>query len=398
MLLVRRVSGPARARAGTLAVYRVTEFSESDPPAEEKARINWIVHSEGQAVFEKQAVGDTLEFEVPEELTGKTLRIMAFRNEPTPRVSVVTRIDPTAGRELGTEPPAVLLTPRIVKLEREGSRYYARIDDGPRFYVGTNVPYEGRRGLMNTQDLTGLPYEPEDYRGPFGFWADFIYPTALCESEGYFQRLNTYDRARFTFGFFQHAAHTPNDNFVLLLRQLLILPAAAAYFPDLTLIDEAVHQITDSGPVRLETETSTDELMRYLNPSGQVMDEVEVINAAKFIHWSLTDPEHRACQVAFTIDTMKKKMRQYARQYPLHGVVDTICMVVADIRHQGRAKSRSIIEALASGDALENLLSLGEDSYKARIRRLRQALEDGLDRGVFGKMQYDRTTEDFIPI
>lgn len=88
---------------------------------------------------------------------------------------------------------------------------------------------------MNTNDTIGQPYYPDNYRDSYGFWADFIYPTALCESQGYFQRINTYDRARFTFGFFQHAVHEPNDNFVLLLRKLLSLPAAQTYFPDLIL-------------------------------------------------------------------------------------------------------------------------------------------------------------------
>jgi hypothetical protein len=251
---------------------------------------------------------------------------------------------------------------------------------------------------MNTSDNSGTPYHPDDFRGQYGFWADFIYPTALCESSGFFQRINTYDRACFTFGFFQYAAHTPNDNFVLFLRELLKLPAAAGYYPDLTISEGAVHRLTSSGLVRLETADSTAALMDYLNPRGEVLDEIEVINAAKFIHWSQHDPRHRACQVAFTVASMKKKMQLYAKQYPLHDLVDTVCLVVADIRHQGRAKSRYIIEALESNDALGKLLQIGEDSFSERIETLKAALDDGLERGVLGMMKYNAVSGDFVPI
>jgi hypothetical protein len=284
----------------------------------------------------------------------------------------------------------------MVRLEREGQRYFAAIDDGGRFFVGSDVRYLGQRGLMNTSDTSGTPYNPDEYRGRFGFWADFIYPTALCESGGYFQRLNTYDRARFTFGFFQHAAHTPGDNFILLLRQLLALPLAAAYFPELTLHQGAVYRLTDQGLVRLETESSTEALMQYLNPSREVVDEHEVVHAAKFIHWSLNDPAHRDLQVAFTIAQQKKKLAQYAQRYRLDGVADAVCLVVADIRHQGRAKSNHLIEALASQDALGNLLRLGEDGFTERIRTLRTAITAGVQDSTLGMRRYDAVSNDFV--
>jgi hypothetical protein len=399
MLLARRVKGPARAWVGTRAVYQVTEYNEPDPAPEEKKQISWLVQSDGHTVEEFPAHGETLNWEIPASLAGKTIRVMPFRHEPSPYVSAVTKVEaPVSVGRGGEMPPGAPISPKVVKLEREGSRYYARIDQGPRFYVGTDVRYDGRRGLMNTSDASGQPYHPDNYRGEHGFWADFIYPTCLCESNGYFQRLNTYDRASFTFGFFQHAAHTPHDNFVLLLRELLKLPAAPGYYPDLAVIEGAVHRLSPSGPVRLETETSTQGLMDYLNPSKEVIDEIEAINAAKFIHWSQNDPKHRVCQVAFTIASMKNKMRHYAKQYPLHGLVDTVCLTVADIRHQGRAKSRLIMEALDSNDALGNLLRIGEDAFPERLKTLGHALDDGLAQGVFGMKKYDAVCGDFVPI
>jgi hypothetical protein len=396
-LLVRSVSGPARSRVGEIATYRATSYNLPDPTQEETAGINWDVESGGATIAEFPAAGDRLDLEIAPELSGRTIRVRPFRNVPTNRVSVVTSVEPLAEVPDGVAieghvPP----TTKVVSLEREGPRYFARIDHGPRFFVGSDVRFQGNRGLMNTSDVSGVPYRPADYRGRFGFWADFIYPTALCESGAFFQRLNTYDRARFTFGFFQLAAHTPNDNFVLFLRQLLTLPLASAYFPDLALHQGAVHRATAQGLVRLETDASTEALMDYLNPSRGVVDEREVINAAKFIHWSLNDPAFRDLQVTFTISQQKKRLAQYDRLYRLHGLVDTVCLAVADIRHQGRARSSHIIEALASQDALNNLLLIGEDAFRERLRTLRAALAAGEEEGTLGVRRYDAASNDFV--
>jgi hypothetical protein len=398
-LLVRAVAGPARMRVGDIATYQATGFNLSDPTPAEKAGINWDVVSGGQAIAEFPAAGETLTFEAATGLSGRTIRVRPFRNSPTDRVSVVTSIAAVTDTiETGETGTAVSQTPKVVSLEREGPRFFARINGGARFFVGSDVVYAGHRGLMNTRDESGNPYNPADYRGRFGFWADLIYPTALCESRGFFQRLNTYDAARFTFGFFQLAAHTPNDNFVVLLRQVLELPLAAAYFPELTLHDGAVHRLSDQGLVRLETADSTEGLLQYFNPNRDVVDEREVINAAKFVHWSLNDLAHRDLQVAFTIAQQKKKLAQYNQLYQLEGVVDTVCLVVADIRHQGRAKSRHIIEALESRDALGHLLQIGEDRFPERIRTLRSALEAGEEEGLFGRRMYAAASNDFVPV
>ena len=43
-----------------------------------------------------------------------------------------------------------------------------------------------------------------------GDWAFYLQPTISAESNGFFTCLNTYDRARFTFGHVQLGAHTPD--------------------------------------------------------------------------------------------------------------------------------------------------------------------------------------------
>lgn len=103
----------------------------------------------------------------------------------------------------------------------------------PKFNIGNKTMYEGNFGLFNTSVAAGQIYNPEDYVAKYGFWAYFIYPTAMAESAGSFKCLNTYDRAQFTFSFMQYAAHIPNGDFVKFFRKLLKLPKAADYFPKL---------------------------------------------------------------------------------------------------------------------------------------------------------------------
>jgi len=67
-------------------------------------------------------------------------------------------------------------------------------------------------------------------------FGDFIEPTARCEGQS-FITLNTYDRARFTFGFAQFAAHEPDGDFVTWFRDMLGQSEASDYFPDLAVKD-----------------------------------------------------------------------------------------------------------------------------------------------------------------
>src|SRR5712691_5882691 len=92
MLLVREVSGPSNAVAGAQATYRATSFNISNPPLEEIRKINWVVQSDGETVAQFNAIGDVLNFDVPVSLIGRTIRVMPFRNSPTPVVSVISRV------------------------------------------------------------------------------------------------------------------------------------------------------------------------------------------------------------------------------------------------------------------------------------------------------------------
>jgi hypothetical protein len=284
---------------------------------------------------------------------------------------------------------------KIVEFSLEqGNKYFGKID-GSRFFIGSRVPFEGGKGLMN---LTGTPaqkYNRAEFRGTHGFWADFIHPTAMAEGALY-HTLNTYDRAHFTFSFLQYAAHVPNGDFVLYLRSLIRLPLASEYFPDLILANNRVCRTTDHGTVQLESDTSTAPLIDYLNPSLKEIEDTEVIQAAKFVHWVQNDPAHRQVQIEVGIALFKDKLSGYAERYGLDGAEDTICLLVADIRHQGRAKSPAIVSALRSSKPLESLIALGEPKYHGRMIVLRQEIKKLVAEGTLGTHKYSASKKDFV--
>ena len=284
---------------------------------------------------------------------------------------------------------------KIVEFNLEqGNKYFGKID-GTRFFIGSRVPFQGGKGLMNLKGTSVQRYNREEFHGTHGFWADFIHPTAMAEGALY-HTLNTYDRAHFTFSFLQYAAHVPDGDFVVYFRALLKLPLAVEYFDDLRLVNNRICRVTDNGTIPLESDTSTAGLIDYLNPSLREVEDTEIIQAAKFVHWAQTDPLHRQTQIDTGISHFQGNMVAYANRYELDGVLDSICVVIADIRHQGRAKSPAIVTALHSSKPLEALLAIGEQKFPERIATLRKEIKKLTDEGTLGTHVYSLEQRDFV--
>jgi hypothetical protein len=279
----------------------------------------------------------------------------------------------------------------------QGNKYFGKVDGGPKFLVGSRVSYQGNKGLMNTVGTPAQKYDRLTFQQHNGFWADFIHPTAMAEGALY-HTLNTYDRARFTFTFLQYAAHVPNGDFVVFLRALLKLPTASEYFPDLALNGNGrVCKLDDGHATPIESDDSTDLLMDYFNPSSGEVEDTEVIQAARLVHWAQNDQAHRDIQVKVGIDHIKSKMQTYAVRYPmLHGAAPPICAVVMDIHHQGRAKVATVLLALQSANPLPALLKIGAEQYPERIATLTKEIKALTAGGVYGGLKYDATKNDFL--
>lgn len=298
-------------------------------------------------------------------------------------------------------------TAPAVSWELCGKDVFARIANGPEFYVARRTTYGPRVGLAQIGRLTGPVYDPSAYMAEFGPWARVVYAIGASESANRFNRINSYDRAAFTFGFFQLGAHTPEDNLVLLLREATKLPAFQRHFPELQLKDGRLHRVTEGRVTDLEAEVynprhcehQLNNLMRYLNPVETQLDEAEIIHAARLVDLCENSPEFCALQVRTAIQITARKFRdRYQQWYDLNGLPDSIGVAIADIHHQGRAKKSQVRAALASTTPLANLTRLGEDKYPERCQSLRRMIATMEQRGQLGHHIYEPVCGLFVPV
>jgi hypothetical protein len=286
------------------------------------------------------------------------------------------------------------------KLLRSGNVVRARADGAEPFFVGKITQYTDKKsgadytGVYNVPStlLPQLIYRAQDFEAAHGYWAHLIAPTARCEG-GNFLTLNTYDRARFTFGFGQFAAHVPDGDFVLFFRDLLARPEATDYFPGLELHQGRIFKRVGDALLPLETSTSTAGLLDLLNPSAATLEDEEQIAGAKFIHWTLQHADVQALQVAHMVATFKRLIRNADTKLNLNGRSAEVAVIVCDILHQGRAKYPAMQQALLSKKPVESLLQLGAVAYPHRLKTLRQALKQAGD--LYRSRVWDRASSSF---
>ncbi len=278
---------------------------------------------------------------------------------------------------------------------RDGSHFFSRADGGPKFEIGRQVHFQDNIGLANDNFALGrqFVYKADDHRQGFGFWADFIEPTAICEGRS-FLTLNTYDRARFTFGFAQFAAHVPDGDFVIWLRSMLGEPDVNDYFPDLALVNGRVIKNGATGPITLETATTTEALMNYLNPSLAGVDDDEVIAAAKFIHWTMNHPNTQMLQVKQMVATGHALLKRADTRLGLNNITGDLCCIVMDILHQGRGTFGEMLQAMRASDPYKALLSIGSIPQPERVATLRKELNARRD--AFKQKRWNSAQKEFV--
>ncbi len=294
----------------------------------------------------------------------------------------------------------------VVEIARNGKTYSAKTQAGEAFIIGTVTSYtddmarvglfQGKAAIRDTLKL-GV-YQASDHPD-LGLWAHFIEPTLAAEGGARYATLNTYDRAAFTFGAPQLAAHTPNKNFVIYLRALLDLPNAALHFPELSLRANAsgqrvVHLKTASSFVDLEkaeavtrpngrTDVQLTRLMAYLNPSATGVDDAELSAAARLMNWLRLDPRAKQLQIAIFVDHMKEKLTTAKHKVSgFDGRDWRIALWIMDILHQGRGTYREIDRAIRSPDPETSLKKIGAASYSERIRAVGASVDQLAAHGI----------------
>ena len=320
---------------------------------------------------------------------------------------------PGENLQLNVQPTAASVRAgRKFVLEREdGKRWMAReTGDQASFFVGNELNDARRKfhGLcVPVAKYWGPQFKAKDYVKDLDHWAVLLEVSGWCESQNRMVLVNTYDRAKFTFGFYQLAAHTPADNLILFFRELATLPAFPDYFPELKLMNGRLHRVSKDGgasdlELPIETgpdgETNLQLFMNYLNPNRVPIDEQEVLQAARLIHWTVNDPAARLAQVKVAASILQRKLAVHARKLGLDGRSDTICAIVSDIFHQGRGTYAQLRPLLSGPKPEEALLAFKEtqDAYKERTRNLRHAIGKAKEAGLLGKKRYSAAAAEFI--
>ena len=301
--------------------------------------------------------------------------------------------------------------PASFSLRKEGERWFAQradVSGAAEFFVGNEIikPAKSFFGLFHpVASYYGPTYDAEAHAPMIDHWAYLLDVTAACESKNRFNLINTYDRARFTYGFYQLAAHTPKDNLILLFRAALLDADFQKLFPDLELRGGKVFRVAQDGTATdLEQETfdpvsEEDQLqhfMTYLNPQRTVIDDQEVLQSARVIWWANTLTTSGDIQVKIANAILQRKMSErYARWYPLNGESDIVCAIIADIHHQGRGKRSAVTAALNAGNKVNALYEIGKSGNETRIDTLKARVKKWKDAGILGTKTYRADLNEF---
>jgi len=99
MLLVKAVTGPAKARVGQTVTYRVTTLSERQASQEETPNVHWLIKSEdGEALAHILGGGAVLEIVVPERWAHHTAIVMPYLRSLRGAISLCRRAPGPASR------------------------------------------------------------------------------------------------------------------------------------------------------------------------------------------------------------------------------------------------------------------------------------------------------------
>ena len=293
----------------------------------------------------------------------------------------------------------------VATISRRGRTFSAKTGSGATFILGSQMRYTDdmdRVGLCQNAAAVKDSLQFGTYQGKnfpeLGQWAFFIEPTLKAEGARY-ATVNTYDRAAFTFGAPQLAAHTPDKNFIQYLRKLLALPDAEKHLPDLRLMKngagkmtvhhkkgEAFEDLEEVFSVKRPDgvrENELSRLMSYLNSSPTEIDAEELSATARLMNWLRLDPRAKKLQIETFVEISKDNMQAAKKKVAaFSGKEWRAALWVMDILHQGRGTYRDIAAALASGSPEANLMAIGHRAYPGRIKTVARAVHDLDQSGV----------------
>jgi hypothetical protein len=165
----------------------------------------------------------------------------------------------------------------------------------------------------------------------------------------------------------------PDGDFVQFFRGLLQRPEGADYFPKLRVIEGRIHRIDGPKPLPIETASSTQPLMTYLNPTLAEVEDQEVICAGRLIHWTAAARPVRLAQISGMVSAYKRYMAAADKRGLVDGRGADQCCVIADILHQGRGTWAQIATAVKTPKPFDSLVAIGAPQWaerKATLKRM----------------------------
>jgi hypothetical protein len=277
-------------------------------------------------------------------------------------------------------------------LVQRGRDWYGQTQSDDEFFVAREVSYQSMKGLLNDVAANKAARIDASHRKLLDTtnqsWFPILQVVAQCESQGILACINTYDRARFSFGPIQFAAHVANGDFYQFFRAILQLPSAEQYFPELALNEEGkvCRRVGDSLRC-LEVRNDIAgiiEMQRYLNPSDALVEDDEVRNAARLIHWCEHEEDFRRTLLNCSVFTLKGWLKEAnldaKSTQGLSGLTATA--TVALLLHCGAGRGRkyiiSIEEAITGGSQEKDIVQriLESDPDKDRRSNLATAIKE----------------------
>lgn len=401
MTAIVKIEGPTEAHRHEYLRFRAVTTPDVD--ANQRARIVWTVLTNGVA---KSYWGASIRHLVAPAEPAKQLSVSAALKKGGPAVSRNIPIrslqePPVLHDMVSIDPPVETLPPMSVRQD-----FGASVGFGPVIKIGSLTQQTGavrRVGIFCIEAPDDARYRVADHAS-FKHWSKVIEPTILEESGASFTAVNTYDRASFSYGIIQFAAHTYDADFHAYFREVLqrFPEVQRKFFPEFELrpvkskqeifgrnIVGVWSQLTRNG----EPDNAT--FRSFIKPQPKWVTTSEFTFAAKLITATRLNTGLQKLQVEFAVARAKRVMTQLAKYAPVDGLLDELCAWVFDITTQGRATYSQIAGALAKPDPVAALRQFGLEQHAARIKSLERRIVKRRTDGIFGTMTYDKTSGEF---
>lgn len=396
------------------------KVERTHPFTADRTAVKWRVVEESTGdILKDEQSGAEFEYQIPESVKGTYIHVSAYYVGPTSRASCRLKVRRRLGANHLTQTngrPAPIETnllseqgtAAIVTVHTQGDTFHAEINGSPRFYVGTRLSTRHRgvrvRGIKTDTRSTQreTPYSNERFLGTEGHWSHVVTPTALAESGGFLDVVNTQSYRGVAFGFLQQSIIGRNGSFPVLLRELLSSENAGFYFPDLVDSGGRFVRQSSSGVLPLDGEDGALHLQRYFKPSHQRVEPREIIAAAKLLYWVRHDRRAQLAQVRAGIFEFKSLIADRGLRHHLNGVSDYVISIIGDLhwRHRGGSIGNQILSALEAPHPIEALLAIDAASSELRTRNriIRTAIEAAREERNLGVASYDSQINDFKPV